>query len=241
MQSSRTLKILSILLGLTLTLVSAGCPKKKAKTPKAKTPKAKTPKAKTPPHTPPTATPGKPPAKPAGADEASKDLEQVKRARAALMPLKKKLMGELKVAMKAGGFEKAIEACKIKAPAITKALNAKGIRVGRASHRARNADNAPKAEWLKRAIETYAKTSVAELEAKKVKPYLLTKIGDRFGYAEPIYVKPLCLSCHGDKKTIPPKIAKLIEKAYPQDRARGFHDGDFRGLFWVELPRQDPK
>lgn len=228
MQASNTLKKLSILCGLISSLVLAGCPKKQgqpeadekkaAKAAKAKAAKAKDKQAK-----------------------GDTKAEQVKRARAALMPLKKKLMGELKAAMKAGGFEEAIDACKIKAPQITKELNEAGIHVGRTSHKVRNPQNATKAEWLKKALEIYQKTTVAQLEDKKVEPYQLAELGDKVGYAEPIYVKSLCLSCHGGPKQVPPKLAKLIDKAYPKDQARGFAEGGFRGLFWVELPKKGAK
>jgi hypothetical protein len=238
------LKKLSILCASIVLASLTGCPKEKpdpAKQPTAaakKSAKTTPPKAKNPAENAATAAKKTAQKKQAGAT-ADRD---VARARAVLMPLKKKLMGELKAAMKAGGFAKAIEACKIKAPEITKELNAKGIRVGRTSHKLRNPKNAHDAEWIRKALTMYRKTSMAQFAAKKVETYQLAKLDNgRVGYAEPIYVKPLCLSCHGNKKQVPPKIAKLIDKAFPKDQARGFEEGGFRGLFWVELPKQDAK
>ena len=216
----------------------AGCPKKKGKEPSkgtaAKAP-TKAPKA--------TKKPSKA-AKPATAKAttpAKTDKQKlppdVLRARAALLPLKKKLMAELKGAMEKGGFEKAIEACKIKAPKITAELNQAGIKVGRVSHKPRNAKNALQSDWKKELIAIYTDTKIADLKGAKVPPYQLKELdGGAMGYVEPIYVKPLCLSCHGNAKQIPPKVAKLIKAAFPKDQATGFGEGDFRGMFWVTLP-----
>jgi hypothetical protein len=53
------------------------------------------------------------------------------------------------------------------------------------------------------------------------------------GYVEPIFVKPMCLPCHGSD--IPDGVAARLDEHYPTDEARGFAEGDFRGLFWVEF------
>jgi hypothetical protein len=60
---------------------------------------------------------------------------------------------------------------------------------------------------------------------------------DRFGYAEPIFLKPLCLTCHGE--SLAPDVAARINELYPEDRALGFETGDFRGVFWIEYPAKD--
>ena len=44
----------------------------------------------------------------------------------------------------------------------------------------------------------------------------------------------LCLLCHGE--TIDPDIAAAIDKAYPEDQARGFSLGDIRGAFTLSKP-----
>ena len=55
----------------------------------------------------------------------------------------------------------------------------------------------------------------------------------RHGYAEPIRVQPLCLTCHGE--TVHADVAERIEALYPDDEATGFSEGDFRGVFWVSF------
>jgi hypothetical protein len=58
--------------------------------------------------------------------------------------------------------------------------------------------------------------------------------GGRVGYAEPIRVQALCLTCHGG--AIPESMSARLDDLYPEDRATGYEVGDFRGLFWAEFP-----
>jgi hypothetical protein len=42
--------------------------------------------------------------------------------------------------------------------------------------------------------------------------------------------------CHGTKDEIPEEMHVAIARAYPNDQATGFHIGDLRGWFWIEVP-----
>lgn len=134
---------------------------------------------------------------------------------ALLMPFK----AELKEALVAGmqeGPATAIETCSNKAPEIAASLSVDGVIMGRSSHKLRNPENAPP-DWLEPVAES-----------------VLVDLGDgRYGYAEPIFIQPLCLTCHGEE--LAPDIAARIEALYPDDQATGFREGDFRGVFWVEF------
>jgi hypothetical protein len=55
------------------------------------------------------------------------------------------------------------------------------------------------------------------------------------GYAEPIYMQPLCVTCHG--ANLAPDLQKKLDELYPTDQATGYAAGDLRGIFWAELPR----
>ena len=152
--------------------------------------------------------------------------EEMTRAGDALMPLKMKLMGALIGALKEGGAEHAISACKHEAPEITAAAGAEGVEIGRTSHKLRNPDNAPE-PWMKPFLEEYlANTEDSEPRA--------TRLPDgRVGYVEPIRMKGLCLTCHGE--SIDEKVQTKLGELYPEDQATGFRMGDLRGLFWAKL------
>lgn len=53
-----------------------------------------------------------------------------------------------------------------------------------------------------------------------------------YHYAQPIYVQPACLRCHGNPEDAPPEV---IEK-YGSERAFGYKEGDVRGIIGVKLP-----
>ena len=142
-----------------------------------------------------------------------------------LAPFKSDLKKALSTGMQEGPAA-AIEVCSELAPGIAQSLSVDGVRMGRSSHRLRNPDNAPP-EWLVPLIERYA-SGDDELLPRMV------AIGEgRTGYAEPIVVQPVCLTCHGSQ--IDAGIAQQLAALYPEDRAFGFDAGDFRGVFWVEF------
>lgn len=154
------------------------------------------------------------------------DAERVDAARRALQPFKQGLMGALQEGL-AQGPEAAIDACRLEAPRIAKSLASESVRVGRTSHRLRNPANAPK-PWMQPILEELRTSTPGEIV------YRTADIDAGWlGYAEPIYVQPLCLSCHGEH--LAPSVSSRIRKTYPEDRATGFALGDFRGLFWIEL------
>jgi hypothetical protein len=50
---------------------------------------------------------------------------------------------------------------------------------------------------------------------------------------------PLCLNCHGDPTTdIAPDTLSAIQALYPQDMATGYQEGQLRGLWRVEFPKE---
>lgn len=163
------------------------------------------------------------------ATEADADTAALDRAQAALGPLKQGLRGALEGAMKRGSVADAVSACKLEAPAVAEAASAKAaVLVGRVSDRLRNPDNTGR-PWVAPLLAEYAATPRAEQPAHR----LVALEGGGHGYVEPIYTAGLCLSCHG--ATLPPEVEAILASEYPADRARGYAEGDLRGLFWVEL------
>ena len=151
-------------------------------------------------------------------------IEEGRDAQAALAPLKKGLMGALKGAM-AEGPETAVDACKLAAPSITAGAGAPDRRVGRTSKRLRNPANAP-ADWLVPLLDAYQQGGPSAHNGRVV------DLGSQgIGYVEPIYMKKLCVTCHGP--SVEPALLEHIRERYPEDRAVGFEEGDLRGLFWV--------
>ncbi len=152
----------------------------------------------------------------------------VLKAQKSLKPLKMRLMKNLKKSLKEGGPTNAINSCKLDAPKITSSVQTKGVAVGRTSNKYRNKSNRPKL-WTKSLLKEFENINVEKQSSPKV---VRLKDG-RYGYVEPIYLKNVCLTCHGTK--LDPKLEVLIDKSYPGDLAREYKLGDFRGLFWAEV------
>jgi len=146
----------------------------------------------------------------------------------ALGPLKKQLIEALTGALAEGPPERAISACQIAAPAIAAGLAGDdGLRLGRTSHRPRNPANAPE-PWMEPLLAWYLENPGETASRVVGLP------GGAFGYVEPIYTAPLCLSCHGSDLTAP--VRDRLAELYPDDAATGFAAGELRGLFWVRVP-----
>lgn len=152
---------------------------------------------------------------------------RVHRARAALAKVKVPLRQALTKSLAGGDKVAALNACATIAPGITSAP-IDGVRVGRTSEKLRSQKNAGPA-WTTSILKELRDSKPASVGFKTV------EIGDgKLGYAEPIYVGQMCLTCHGD---VDGSLAKAISTQYPSDSATGYTLGEFRGIFWAEVPK----
>jgi hypothetical protein len=145
----------------------------------------------------------------------------------AVLPFKKSLKQALVAGLEDGPLE-AVAACQVEAPKLAEAQSSGGVKVGRASQKLRNPSNAPKL-WMQPFLQVY------ETDPERREPGVVLIDDKTVGYVEPIFVQPLCVTCHGAElgSDLKAKLAEL----YPSDQATGYAAGDFRGVFWAELPR----
>ena len=146
----------------------------------------------------------------------------------AVLPLKRNLKQALVAGLK-GGPVAAVSACRLEAPKIADAQSLGAINVGRASRELRNPGNAPK-PWMQPFLEVY------ENDPDRREPGVVLIDKNTVGYVEPIFVQPLCVTCHGAE--LAPDIEAKVKELYPDDQATGYVPGDLRGIFWAELPRE---
>jgi Protein of unknown function (DUF3365) len=165
----------------------------------------------------------------AGCDRSKIDEAKWKAAGAeAVLPLKKSLKQALVAGLEKGPVE-AISACGVEAPRLAEAASKGGVKVGRASQKLRNPGNAPK-PWMEPFLAIY------ETDPDRREPGVVLIDEQTVGYVEPIFVEPLCVTCHGAE--LAPDLRAKLDELYPDDRATGYAAGDLRGVFWAELPRQ---
>jgi hypothetical protein len=159
--------------------------------------------------------------------EASFDEAKVtKSAQARLAPFKKSLKEAL-VAALGKGLNDAVDTCASEAPRLALAHSTADIKLGRSAIKFRNQDNAPRA-WVQKAMAELA------IAPKDGASRVVKLEGDRVGYVETIVAQPMCLTCHG--KNLPGDLTAKLKQRYPDDQATGFEAGDFRGVFWLEMP-----
>ncbi len=152
--------------------------------------------------------------------------EDVQQAALALGPVKAQLKQALQTSMTEHGPVKAIDACALKAPEIIAEAGNSGLEVGRTSHKLRNQANAPEGSletWLK----FHQQTPAPDMTHAEI-----TDDG-KVLYAEPLFVAPLCLTCHGEN--VPAEVKQELDRLYPEDQATGFKENDFRGLIWIKM------
>lgn len=145
-----------------------------------------------------------------------------------VLPFKKSLKQALLKGLEDGPVE-AISVCRMQAPDLAKAASAGGIRVGRTSDKLRNPGNAAK-PWMEPFLELYG----SDPDGRE--PRVVAIDDHTIGYVEPIFVEPLCITCHG--ADLDPQLEAKLKELYPDDRATGYLPGDLRGVFWAELPRK---
>lgn len=151
------------------------------------------------------------------------------------------LMRELKTAlgqaMSQGGARAAIEVCSERAIELTDGISTAypRLQIKRTSLKYRSPRNAPD-ELEKIALEFF------ETEHRKrqaLSPFFLQKIADESGvffrYYQPLEVGGMCLGCHGKSDRLNPDVVKILEEIYPEDRASGYEEGDFRGVISVTV------
>lgn len=145
----------------------------------------------------------------------------------AIDPFKKSLKQALVEGLKEGPVQ-AVSVCRVEAPELAQKASSSSVKVGRSSNKLRNPKNAPE-PWMKPLLERY------ENHPDQREPVAVLIDEHTVGYVEPIFVQPLCVTCHGDN--LAPDLKAKLEELYPNDQATGYAPGDFRGIFWAEMTR----
>ena len=155
----------------------------------------------------------------------------IDRAMKAFDSLQATLSARLMEEMKAGGPTRAVTVCRDEAPALTaKIAGEANLTMGRTSHKLRNGTNAPR-PWVQPLLQKAAGRKASDVQAVAV------DLGATIGVVRPIGMVGACTTCHGSDARRPPALKDALAAHYPQDKAVGFDEGDFRGFFWAEVPK----
>jgi hypothetical protein len=149
-----------------------------------------------------------------------------------ILSLHSALISELRRDLETGGVTAALASCHIDLTnAVYRAAREEGIAAGRTSARLRNPTNVPP-PWAAAIVAAHPNEPSKGLDGFAV------DLGTRIGLLRPIREQAMCAACHGPEQMLDGVVRKELKDRYPSDRATGFHEGDLRGWFWVELPKR---
>ena len=140
------------------------------------------------------------------------------------------VLRELNDALAQGDAAQAVGSCHIDSRLITLLLAREGAKAGRTSHRLRNQADLPP-RWAESIVETYAGRRSRDVDG------FVVDLGYTVGVLRPISQQPVCAQCHGPINEFSESVRQAIALRYPHDRAFDFQEGEIRGWFWVELPK----
>lgn len=158
-------------------------------------------------------------------------------AAAASTELMQQLSARLEAVMAEEGPVGAVTVCADEAQQLTLDYSRmRGVNVRRVALKARNAANQP--DDFERAWMQSVETTTADAPAAAEGVLIEGEGGApaEYRYLTPIYLKPLCLTCHGTPEQIPAEVRSVLDERYPGDAATGFALGDFRGAVSVRVP-----
>jgi hypothetical protein len=164
------------------------------------------------------------------------DSTQLASARAAADALGPDLMGMLMREIEAGGPEAALAVCADSAQIRTERYATADLQVRRVGTRVRNPRNAP--DSLEQRVLDYLATELAggRLPTEHQEVSATGPDGAwELRYLRPIVVAERCLTCHGDRGTMPASLHALVAARYPDDAAVGYEAGQLRGAITVRV------
>lgn len=150
----------------------------------------------------------------------------------------KALGSKLKAALQMGGVKNAISYCSVNAMPLTDSLkNAFQVDIKRTSTKIRNPKNT--ATEVERQVLEIWETKMANQGS--LSPVVFEEANE-VHYYKPIFVKPLCTTCHGvPGKTLTPETQALLAEKYPNDAAINYSIDQLRGMWHIILPKKEVK
>ncbi len=142
----------------------------------------------------------------------------------------KQLKAELKKGMQQGGPVNAISVCHIKAPQISRKLSHDQMTLARTSLKYRNPKNKPDA-WETKVLQRFDQQNKQNPDVKNLEYYeVVTEENIEYlRYMKAIPTADVCLACHG--QSLAPAVIAKLDELYPEDKARGYSQGEIRGAF----------
>jgi hypothetical protein len=159
------------------------------------------------------------------------------RGAAAAGALAQGLVGRLAAAIDDRGVAGAVDFCATEALTLTGEIiraHDPELQIKRTTTRWRNPENSPDPEEA-RVLRHLGSLETAEPGSA---PETLTAMGPDGSYRfyRTLRTAPMCLRCHGSVAEMDPEVLEILRERYPEDRAIGYMEGEFRGVIRVQIP-----
>ncbi|HMO33931.1 MAG TPA: DUF3365 domain-containing protein [Lacibacter sp.] len=142
------------------------------------------------------------------------------------------LRNTLQRVIAASGPEGAVSFCQVAALPLTGTFSGETVHVRRTSLRFRNPLNAPDS------LENHYLQLLGGRSSGDARAWVDVSDTGNVHYFKPIFIQPLCLNCHGNReKEISAATWRVIQAAYPGDRAFGYRVGELRGAWHLVFRR----
>lgn len=138
------------------------------------------------------------------------------------------LKAELQHAISEGGLGKGISVCHQRAPEIAQSLSTNGWHLARTSLKVRNPNNKPTDKQLLVLKEFERRKNAGEQIQFITKSF---ETNNEHVFMKAIPTGKLCLACHGSTRS--EEVDAMLDKLYPNDKAKEFQVGDIRGAFVI--------
>ena len=132
------------------------------------------------------------------------------------------------------GLAGALAFCNVQATAVTSTYSSSQATISRVADKNRNTRNGLSL-FDEEAWEKYAGIAAIKGDLKPMVVFRNTQAH----YYKPILLQSMCLNCHGAPgKEIPAAVLRVLDSLYPADKARGYKEGELRGMWHIVFPRQ---
>lgn len=163
--------------------------------------------------------------------------QEIANSRAVTQKFADTLQSALQQALESGGPVNGIAVCREKAGQIATELSEQtNMIVGRTSLKLRNPNNAPD-NWEEAVLRQFD-ARLADGEAVDKLEFFAVIDDDQgqktFRYMKAIPTASRCLNCHGE--TVNADVEAKLKELYPDDKARGYKEGELRGAFTLAKP-----
>ncbi len=149
------------------------------------------------------------------------------------------LAAKLSAALAEGGPQRAVDVCRIEAPAIASRLSREsGWQVRRVGTRVRNPATGLPDAWEQQQLTGFARRLAAGEPPAAIANFAEVDepLGRMQRYMRAIPVAAPCLVCHGERSLQPPDLQAALAREYPHDAATGYRAGELRGAFSLRRP-----